>query len=314
MRHRFAKPFVALVAVVSLLAGCGGTAASDPYELVRSSVQTAWSPVQINIGLTATAGGKTVTLDPKSIAIVVDSAGGKGAFHLSLSAASLEIPASALLQLGITGDTIDFDVVYDGTALYAKSAVLKPLIQFVLGSSGKVPAGDLTGWLKLGTKEELAAFAAMGRAGVSPSVAPVPDAAGLKAALEEAGVTLTVVGAEKRNGVDAQHVKVAIDSAKLVNNPNFASGAGNQYAQVAAALKTLTISGDLWIDAGSKRVIETDFHGASTSGSSDTVDVAVTAHDPDGTVPLDGPATAVDVPMSTLLGEMMKLMGQSIGG
>ena len=39
-------------------------------------------------------------------------------------------------------------------------------------------------------------------------------------------------------------------------------------------------------------------------------DITITAHDPDGSVSLDAPASAVDVPLGTLISEMMKLIGK----
>jgi hypothetical protein len=308
-----------LIAALSLaVAACGGSASSDPYELLIQSSKATWSPVQINLGIQATGTGQTVSLDPANIAIVVDSAAGKGAFHLSLPAAQLGIPAASLAQLGITGSSIDIDIVDDGQALYAKSVVFQPLLQALLGSSGKLPSGDLTGWLKLGTNAELAAFGAMaggGLGGVKPSAsASAPTAASLKSDLEAAGITLTFAGVEKRNGADAQHLKVAIDSTKLANNPNFAAGAGQNYASAAAAFKQLALSGDVWLDSASKHLVEMDLHIADSKGSSGSADLALTAKDPDGSVSLAGPASSVDVPMQALFGQVLQMMGQQLGG
>lgn len=307
-----------IAALALALAACGGAASSDPYELLIQSSKTTWSPVQINMGIKATGDGQTISLDPANIAIVVDSAAGKGAFHLSLPAAQLQIPAESLAMLGITGSSIDIDIVDDGQALYAKSPVFKPLLQALLGSSGKLPAGDLTGWLKLGTNAELAAFGAMaggGMGGLKPSASATAEtAASLKTDLDAAGVTLTFAGVEKHNGVDAQHLKVAIDSTKLANNPNFAAGAGRNYAQVAESLKQLALSGDVWLDPASKHLIEMDLHMADAKGSSGSADLTVTAKDPDGSVSLAGPASSVEVPMQALFGQVLQMMGQQLGG
>jgi hypothetical protein len=296
------------------LAGCSGGASSDPYELVVQSTKATWSPVQINVGVKATTNGQTVTLDPASIAIVIDETAGKGAFHLSLPAAGLGIPPAALGQLGISGGSIDMDIVDDGAALYARSALFKPMLTMLLGSSGQLPAGDLTGWLKLGTNEQLKAFAALGGAGVTrPSASPTDEtAASLKTTMDGIGVTLTFAGAEKHNGADAQHVKVAIDATKLANNPNFAAGAGQNYAMAAAALKQLTLSGDLWLDPASKHLVEADLHLAQTSGGSDAADIAITAREPDGSVSLAGPAASVELPLQTLFSQLLQLMSKTI--
>ena len=107
MRHPTFRGLSALgilIATLALaggsLAGCSGAGTSDPYELALQSTKADWSPIQINVGLNATSSGKTVTLDPASIAIVIDKDAGQGAFHLSLPAAGLDIPPAALAQLG----------------------------------------------------------------------------------------------------------------------------------------------------------------------------------------------------------------------
>ena len=310
-----------LPAIVLALAACTGSAASDPYELLIQSSRTSWSPVQINLGIKATDGKQTIEIDPANIAIVVDKTAGKGAFHLSLPVASLGIPAAALTQLGVSGGSIDVDVVEDGQALYAKSALFAPMLRSLLGSNGSLPAGDLTGWLKLGTNAELATFAAAAEGGMGGMGAEkpgaseaAPTAASLKSDLEAAGITVTLAGTEKRNGADAQHLKVAIDATKLANNPSFAAGAGQRYAGVAAALKELTLSGDVWLDTATKHLVEMDLHMAGSSGTTGTADLTVTAHDPDGSVSLEGPASSVDVPMQALFGQMLQMMGRQLGG
>lgn len=313
MRIRLA-PFASLLIVSAILAaGCTSAAAPpDPYDQLTAAVKTAWNPVQVNVGFKVTAAGKTITLDPKDIALVVDAAAMKFAFHMSLPASGLGIPASALDQLGISGDSIDFDVLYVNDALYMRSAVLKPTLRLILGPTGKVPAGDLTGWLKLGTKDELAALSALsGGASGMPSFAPPSSAAqAARASFEAAGITLTTAGTAKHDGKDAQHITIALDMQKLIANPAFLTGAGPQSAQVVAALKDFTYAGDLWLDPATNRVVELDSHMTSTKNPANLADITITAHDPDGSVPLDAPTSSVEVPLGTLITEMMKLIGK----
>jgi hypothetical protein len=302
-----------LVVVIALAGGCAGPAAPpDPYEHLTTSMKATWSPIQVNIGVKVTARGKTVTLDPKDIAIVVDTAAEKFALHISLPASDLEIPTAALDQLGIDGDSIDFDLIYAADALYARSAFFKPTLRLILGPTGKVPAGDLAGWLKFGTKEELAALSALsGSAGGMPSFAPPsPGAEATKASFEAAGITFISAPNEKHNGVDMQHIKIAIDLGKLTSNPAFIAGVGPQSGAAIAAVKAATASGDLWLDPASNRILEADTHVASTNDPTEVGDITVTAHDPDGSVSLDAPGSAVDVPLGTLISETMKLLGK----
>jgi hypothetical protein len=301
------------VVAAALVAACGGTAAApDPYDQLTTSGKATWDPIQVNVGVKVTAGGHTVTLDPKDIALVVDSTAMKFGLHISLSAAGLGIPDGGLSPLGIDGDSLDFDVVYASDALYARSAFFRPMLRMILGPTGKVPAGDLSGWLKLGTKEELAALQAIGGGAAGmPSFAPPSNSlAATRASFEAAGVTLSSAPNERHNGIDAQHIKIAVDLTKLASNPDFIAGAGPQSGQAIGMMKALTFSGDLWLDPATNRVLEADGHVASTNDPATVGDVTVTAHDPDGSVSLDPPTSSVDVPLGTLITEMMKLLGK----
>jgi len=312
VRNRLAL-LISLVIAAALLVGCSAPAAApDPYDQLTTSLKATWSPIQVNVGVKVTAAGTTVTLDPKDIAMVVDAAAEKFALHISLPAAGLGIPTAALGQLGVDGDSLDFDMVYSGDAMYARSAFFKPMLRLILGPTGKVPAGDLSGWLKLGTKEELAALSALsGGASGMPSFAPPSTGVETtRASFEAAGITLSSAATEKRNGIDAQHIKIALDLTKLTANPAFIAGAGPQSGQAIAMMKALTFSGDLWLDPATNRVVEADGHVASTSDPTAVGDVTVTARDPDGSVSLDRPSSSVDVPLGTLITEMMKLVGK----
>jgi hypothetical protein len=317
VRNRLALLASVLMAVAVLVGGCSGAAAPpDPYEQLTTSIKTTWNPIQINLGIVVTAAGKTVTLDPKDIAMVLDTAGAKFGLHVSLPAAGLGVPALALSQLGIEGGSLAFDMVYVDDAIYARSALFKPTLRMILGPTGKVPAGDLTGWLKLGTKAELMALGALsGAARGMPSLPPrsVADqttSAAVKASFEAAGITLSIAGTEKRNGSDARHLKLAVDLEKLAANPGFVAGAGAQGGPMIAAMKSFTFSGDLWIDPATNRIVESDLHMASTKDPTQVGDLTVTAHDPDGTVSLAAPPSSVDVPLGTLVTELMKLVGK----
>ena len=144
-----------------------------------------------------------------------------------------------------------------------------------------------------------------------PSFAPPSvGTQSVKARFDMIGVTLNSVGVEKHDGKDAQHITIALDIQKLLTNPSFLAGAGPQSGAAIAAMRDLTFSGDLWVDPGTNRVVEADGHVGSAKDSSLVADVTVTAHDPDGSVPLDAPTSSVDVPIGTLITELMKLVGR----
>jgi len=317
VRNRLALLASFVIVAAVLVSGCSGPAAPpDPYEQLTTSMKTTWNPIQVNLGMALTVAGKTVTLDPKDIAMVVDTAGAKFGLHVSLPASGLGIPASAMSQLGIEGDSLDFDAVYVDDAIYARSALFKPMLKMILGPTNKVPVGDLTGWLKFGTKDELMALGALsGAARGMPSLPPRSGGDGstpaaVKASLEAAGITLTIAGTEMHNGSDARHLKMAVDLEKLAANPDFLAGAGPQAGPMLAAMRSVSFAGDLWIDPASNRIVEGDLHMASTKDRTEVGDFTVTAHDPDGSVSIVAPASSVDVPLGTLITEMMKLIGK----
>lgn len=300
-----------------LTAGCSGAAPPpNAYDQLSTAIETTWSPIQINVGLSATGPGSAFSLDASNLAIVVDTAGSRGAVHVSLPAADLDLPAGALDQLGIDGDSIDFDLVYAADALYVRSPILKSTLRMILGPSGKLPTGDLGGWLRMGTKEEFTALAALGNsaAGGVPSFAPPsPGDESFRTSLESAGVTVTSAGTERRNGADLVHLEFAVDTAKLAANPAFVAGAGagGQRDQAIATIKSLAIEGDLWIDPATNHIVEWKSHLASVANPADAGDVTVTVGEPDGSVALDAPSSFVDIPLGILLAEAMKLLGNA---
>ena len=314
MRHRLAPLASLLLVAVLAIAGCGGASGPpDPYQLLTESTKVAWDPIQINVGLKFTVAGESVNLDSRDMAFVIDGAHEKAGVHISIPAESLGVPAAALGSLGIDGDSLDFDLVYDSEALYLRSALMAPTLKMLLGPVGRLPRGDLTGWLKLGTKEELAALSALAGAGAAGTSSPPPAllSGGSKQAFEDAGVTLTTgATVEKRNGADAHHLTLAVDMSKLTSNPSFLQGAGtgSQAAQSLALLKALSVNGDIWVDAATKRVLEMDAHIGAASDPTQGGDVAITAVDPDGSVSLTAPTSSIEVPIGVLMSEMMKLV------
>ena len=302
----------ALVAViVVVLAGCNNApAASDPYQVLYDA-NGKWDTVQVNVGLSAQGGDTPLTLDPSAIKVVVDSNAGKGLVHVALPVAQLQIDAATLGQLGITGDTLDLDVLWDGDALYAKAPALKSFVQLLLLQAGQTVTGDLGGWLRLATKSEFEALAGVAGGGVTPSIAPMPSAASaadLKAKAEAAGVALTLAGSEQHAGVDANHITFTLDWKKFAQS-DFMKGAEASQAQTfLAAMDGVTLTGDVWVDKVAKRVVGVDIHGAKDS---EKFDMTITAKAPDAGTSFDAPADAVNVP---LMGMVTQLLSQQLGG
>lgn len=317
MRLRFASVLALLLAFTAVVAACGGAATSDPYQVLSGSMKAPLDPVQVNIGFDVKDGATTYTIDPSSLAFVVNKAAGSAAVHVSVPAAGLGLDASVLAQVGITGSTIDLDVVYDGKAAYGRSPIFGTLLKMILQPSDDLPSGDLAGWLQLVTAEDLAGLAGTAAGSGDVPSFPVPsagDGPALKAALEDAGITLKIAGTEQFNGVDAYHITVAIDSTKLLGNKVFDSVSRAQLDQMSTALKAVTLSGDLWVDKASNHVVEFDGHAVSTADPGQSGTLTVKIGSPDGSVSTAAPSSFVVVPFKSIITNLMSLIGQGITG
>ena len=310
------RRLTALVAAALILASCGGSAAvTDPYQIIDKSGSASYDAVQVNVGFSTTVNGTGITIDPSAIQLIVDKTAGKGEFKLALPVASLGADASSLAQLGITNGNLDLDVVWDGQALYANGPVLTTALTLLMTQAGTTP-GDLSGWLRLGTKADFEALVgelgALG-GGSIPSMAPLAshDAASIKKALEEAGITVTYVGAEKKGGKDASHLAVAFDMAKLQASDAFKQLSSAQAQQLETAMQQATVAADVWVDSSSYRLVEMDLHVTPKDGSA-KADVTILVSQPSDTSGLTAPATYTDVPMSQLLSTLLKSFGQGL--
>lgn len=315
------RRLLAVVATVLMVAGCSGQAATtnDPYQIVDKSIDASWNLVQVNVGATGTGDGKTVSVDPSAIQLVLDTKGGRAAFHLSLPVADLGADASSLAELGVTGQTIDVDVLYDGQALYAKGQVVTTLLTLLLAQSGQNP-GDLSGWVQLATKADLAALAGQMAPGAVPSFAApsahTPDS--IKQALTAAGITVTYVNTETRAGKNAYHLTASIDPAKLRSSHLFDSMPAGQLNDLASGLQEVSLTADAWIATDTNRLVEVDLHVAPGPGASPAAsglqqaNLQVLLSEPSDASALQAPATFTPVPLSSMLGQILQLVGQGL--
>src|SRR3954447_2883565 len=311
-----------------IAAACGATTAaptptptptppSDAYAVVSKGVQAPMDHVKDNLGINTTGGTSDISIDPSSIEAVIDTKAGKGTFHLSLPKTALGTATNAL---PIPGDKIELDAIFDGTSVYAKSPLAASLLPLLLLQSGQPVPGDLTGWIKLGTAEELAGLAGgvAGLPGASngPSASSAPDLSSLtpdqlKQRLEEAGITVTYAGSEQHNGVDADHMKLAIDPAKLAASDITKQLPAGQLGQVQQVAGAASASGDLWFDKATGRITEADLNLVDKSGATTALTILVS--DP-GNVSIEAPANATELPLTPLLKTLMNLGGGLIPG
>jgi hypothetical protein len=306
---------LAALPLAFVVAACGATtpsapAAADAYQAAGKVFDAPLERVKVNVGVTTT-GSDAIDIKPDAIELVVDQTAGKGSIHLSLPAKALGSDAAALGALG-GGDTIDIDALFDGQGLYVKSPLAATLLPLLAMQGVQVPTGDLSGWLKLGTAEELSGV--VGAIGAMPEGSANPagelkdlSPADLKTKLEDAGVTVTVVGTEQRNGVSSEHLLVNVDLKKLEASDLAKELPADQLSGLGAAASG-TLTADVWLDAANGRPNEIQLHA---SDGTDKADITVLVSDP-GDVSLDAPASFVEVPIAPLLAPLLQQFGGAL--
>jgi hypothetical protein len=222
--------------------------------------------------------------------------------------------ASGLAQLGITGDTLDIEVLFDGDALYAKSPLFATILPMLMAQTGQTVSGDLTGWLKLGTASEFEGLVGALGGVAQPSAAPSfaigdLEPADLKKQLEEAGVALAYVGTEQRNGADAEHLTMTMDFEKLAASPMADQLPADQLSQLKELAGTEPVTVDLWFDKASGRLSELS---GTVKADGQEAAIKVLVSDP-GAVTIAAPADAVEVPIAPLLLSLLQMFGGSLG-
>jgi hypothetical protein len=317
---------LATAAVLVVLAACSSQQAqTDPYQVVNDATHASYGNlVQLNIGLDGTNAGQSMHVDPSAIRLVMDTKAGKVDFALALPLDSLQIDAATRAQLGLTGSTLDLEVLYDGAGLYAKSPILQPLLTALLSQTGGT-AGDLSGWVKLGTAQELGALVG----GLVPQMSLAPaasasasasyDAATLKTDLEKAGITLTYVGREKRNGQQVDHLSATVDATKLEGSPLASEVPSAQMTQVKDALAQVDMAPDLWFAADTHRLTEIDLKltpkaGSASPGASATGPVSLTllVSTPADDSALQTPPNATDVNLAPIIQSLLQSFGSGL--
>jgi hypothetical protein len=317
---------LAAAAAIVVLAACSSQQAkTDPYQVVDDATHASYGTlVQLSIGVDGTSAGQSVHIDPSAIRLVLDTKAGKVDVALALPLDSLQIDAATRAQLGLTGNALDLEVLYDGTALYAKGQVLQPLLTALLMQTGGTP-GDYSGWLRLGTAQELGGLVGglvpqmSLLPAASPSAAASYNAATLKTNFEKAGINLTYVGREQRGGQQVDHLTATIDATKLEGSPLATEVPAAQMTQVRDALAQVDIAPDLWFAADSHRLTEVDLKltpkaGAASPAASGTgpVSIKLLVSTPADDSALQAPSNATDVNLAPIIQSLLKSFGQGL--
>jgi hypothetical protein len=328
---RFRRALLATTVLALAVAGCGFGENHDPYALLDRAWSTGWERVQVQLGFTLdtpNTGGDFMPIpghmqiDPSAVTAIIDTKTRQ--WHLTVS-----IPQGATgldpLLLGAFGPgvaSLDAEVLYDGEHVFAKSPLLQGFLQSVPLGSPPIE-GDLTGWLRLGSGDDLQSFTGAGNplgmllfgAGL-PQLGALPlpaqgDPANLRQFFEDFGVVAEYKGTEHRNGSEAHHVAAGLDFEKLARSQRFATLAGlgrDQLQGVADSARQVAIGSDLWFDKATGRLVGLQLSVQTLQGESTKASVVLNLMDPPAGNPFEAPATFTDVPLAELTG------GDNIGG
>ncbi len=325
---RFGRAILAITVLALVAAGCGIGGGQDPYALLDRARTTGWDRVQVQLGFTVdfpNTGGVDlavpghVQVEPSAITAIIDTRTGQ--WHLTVS-----IPKGAggidPVLLGLFGPgvaSLEADVLFDGEHVFAKIPVLQGFVHAMAPDLPFPIEGDLTGWLRLGSGDELQSLTGAGNplglllfgAGL-PQLGALPlslpaqgDAGGLRQFIEDFGVVTEYKGAEQRNGREAHHVAAGLDFEKLARSQRFATILGfgrDQLQGVADTAREIAIGSDLWFDKETGRFVGFQLNVQTLTGQTTKASVVLNLADPPAGNPFEAPATFTDLPLSELVG------------
>jgi hypothetical protein len=313
-RHAFLA--AALAAALAVL-GCSPAASPTPPPDAQSVLQAAAkatypAKLEITVGGSLTSGGSTTTLPDNLLVIDLDTSAGAGSVHLQVPTSALGSDgASTLAQLGVTGDSLTVDVLYDGSALYAKSPALPALVSelSMLAPGTQLPTLAPDSWARLideATIKQLMASAGSAVESAAPSASI--DTSDMQAVLDEVGATLTLEAQATGPAGPASDVRLTIDPAKL---KAYMTAHPEQFPttqlQTLSALDSLTsITADVLVDVATSRVVQITLAASGTSnGDTGTVAVKIGIAEAPASVSFTAPSNAVDLPLAQILGPML---------
>jgi len=332
--RRFSAGIAAVAIALALTAAaCGNAQPANPYATLDRAITVGWQQVTLNLGVSIdvpaqqldpdfTSPATSIHIDPAMIQASIDTQTGRWRFATSIPLGALGVDPQQLGPLGLTFQSVDFELLYDGAAYYAKSPLLPIYLQGILAGSGNPIVGDLTGWVRLGTAEEFAQVAGSGilqsifgaRLGGGPGVAlPLPSAGSpeaLQALIEDFGIALVGAGRESTDGLETEHVTATLNLAKLAESRTLATLTGfgrDQLQGIFDAANQVAITADLWADTSTGRLRTLRIDGHSLSAPITTVAIVLQLKEPAAGTTFDAPSTFADVPL-------LQLMGASFGG
>jgi hypothetical protein len=325
------------VALVLVLAGCGG-GNPDPYAVVDQARTASYERIQLNLGFTVEVAAQTdpnfpefqmpatsINVDPSWILAAAETTTGR--FYLRLA-----LPLDALgmgnqgMPFGVPFESIDLEVVNDGTDLYVKSPLLPMMLQGMpTGGVDGPTLADLSGWVRLGSAEGIGALVpmmfGMGLPGVPASVTDVLPAPGdidaLRSLLTELGATIEFVGTESIDGADQLHLKGGLNIVTLVQSERFLSLTGMPRDAIQGIVDqegNVGVAADIWVNKASGRLSTLRLEVTSLANPVANAAITLRIAEPGPDITFAAPATFADVNLMELLGNPFPVPGVGVGG
>jgi hypothetical protein len=307
----------ALAAVAIAIAGCSGAAAPTPppdaASLITSASKATYpTKLEMTFGGSYTTGGNTTNLPDKLLVVDVDTAAGAGAIHLAIPTSLLGSEAAPqLAQLGVTGDTLSLDVLFDGKALYAKSPMLPALVGQLsaLGGASDLPTLTADTWAMLideATMNQVKSSASGAVASAAPSASATVEE--MKAQLDQMGITLALGADVTGPGGPAHVVKLTVDPVKF---KAYAESHADKVPSTATSqlsnLDSLSsLSAEAMVDAATSRLEQVSVTGAGKQDSANTsFTFKMGIAEAPASASFSAPSGAVNVPIVQMLGPLL---------
>jgi hypothetical protein len=243
---------------------------NDPNGIIASAISTGTEIKSFHIKIevagtikaaalqdAAGSSGSAITSDVK-----LDGAAIEGDVDVVNQAANLSFNVPPLAMLGnqpLTGDLILKDSV-----LYYKISLLGPKYT-------KMALGSLTGGLPVTVPTP----------GASAMAGVADELKQLQAAMDDAGVKVTLVGVESIGGKDAEHINISIPLDKL--NAEIAKSASSD----SPAITIDSASADVWVYKDNHQLAKIELKGASSALGD--IDFIVTITNYDAAVTITAP-------------------------
>jgi hypothetical protein len=320
VRRRLA---VMVVAAALAVLGCAPGEQADPHAVLDRAIVAGWDRVTVQVGFSLDIAAPpdaelpvpatSIRLAPDQLRATVDFRTGQWRVQTAIPHDGLGV-SPEMLGVVLPGvRSIDAEVLYDGTSLYAKSPLLPLYLEPIAGLQGGPIEGDLTGWVRFGSAEDLAMLGLLanpfgGLPGI-PALGDLPlpspgDAALLRTFLEDLGVGLEYAGADDDGGVKTHHLSASLNLAKLAESREFAALTGfgrDQLEPIFNAAGEVRVAAQIWTYQATGRLATVRLDIDTESAPAVIASLVIQLTEPAEGTSFDPPAVFTDLPLGELL-------------